>query len=201
MSSWRFRRPSEPLPEATHPTSRQPLSDVNANPPRYSNLASLAESSETSSVRTADYAERVHSRLSTTSLGSQSSSPSYRTNDPEALSIHSSTTTLTNLPPRYSSLSQNSRAAGAGAGFPERNEHISSGYAFDVMTGFRSERWATLRLYDETPSSYRGNRKGRYPRFSNMDTMLGSVGLRLSVPQTIKSIELTVRPFRDHQRA
>jgi hypothetical protein len=74
----------------------------------------------------------------------------------------------------------------------------TSEYAFDIMGGFKSERWATLRLYDERSSPQGGSKKKRHPRFSNTDTMLGSVELHISSSQTIKRIELTVRPFSEY---
>jgi hypothetical protein len=130
------------------------------------------------------------------SWGSLLSSPSYTTNDPETHSISSLTRTLSD-PPRYSTLSQNSRAARDGVNVRGRAVSTSE-YAFDITAGFKSERWATLRLYDETSSSHGGSRKKRHPRFSNMDTMLGSVELHLQSPQTIRSIELKVRFLCDH---
>jgi hypothetical protein len=113
------------------------------------------------------------------------------THDPETRSISSSTRTLTN-PPRYSTLSQNSRAARDGANV--RGGAVStSEYAFDITAGFKSEPWATLRLYDERSSASRASRKTRHPSFSNMDAMLGSVDLLLPSPQIIRNIALKVR--------
>lgn len=205
MSSWRFRRSStRSLPQPIFPPSERPHGNDNPNPPHYSNLTPLegpqAASSHSSatSPNSIDSAELTagSSRFSVASWGSLFSSPSYATNDPETHSISSSTRTLSD-PPRYSTLSQNPRAARDGVNIGGRTVSTSE-YAFDITAGFKSERWATLRLYDETSSSRGGSRKKKHPRFSNMDTMLGSVELHLQSPQTIRSIELKVRFLGDH---
>ncbi|TEB36722.1 hypothetical protein FA13DRAFT_1810349 [Coprinellus micaceus] len=201
MSSWRFRRSStQSLPEASHPSSRQPPSEVNIDPPRYSNLISLEESRVTTFSQPAVSPDPVgpaewmpSTRLSVMSWGSQhSESPSYRTHDPETQSISYSMRSLAN-PPRYSVLSHNSRTVAREGANVARRAVSSSAYAFDAMGGIKSERWATLRLYDERSTASRGAKKGRHPRFSNMDTMLGSVDLHPPSPQTIRSIELTLQ--------
>ena len=204
MTSWAFRRSStRSLPQATHATPEQLHGTVyiSNGPPRYSNLAStLEESTSQSSIpaslesghRLEPNCNNISSRFSAASWSTQLSSPSYRTNDPETRSISSSTRTVTN-PPRYSTLSQNSRAARDGA--RTGGEAVStSEYTFDIIAGFKSERWATLRLYDERSSASRTIRKTRHPTFSNMDTILGSVDLRLPSPQIIRNIVLKVSP-------
>ncbi|TEB36763.1 hypothetical protein FA13DRAFT_1082669 [Coprinellus micaceus] len=123
MSSWRFRRSStRSLPEATSPLSGRPRGDSPDLLPRYSNLTPLEEwqatpsYSPTAPPNLEDSVEPTNrpSRFSAASWSTQSSSPSYRTNDPETRSASHSTATLTN-PPRYSTVSRNSRAARDGA--------------------------------------------------------------------------------------
>ena len=200
MSSWPFPRPTTlSPPRAASPPSGAPCGDDSFQPPpRYSNLSLLVESqaipdSSATSPISVDFAEREHSRLSVTSLGSQAPSPLYTVydDDPNTVSVLSSTTVLAS-PPRYSAVSRRPQAATVGAGSGPTAVPASE-YTFHITTGFKSERWATLRLYDAKSTVNRGPRKGRHPRFSNMDMMLGNVELHLSSPQTIRNIELTVR--------
>ncbi|TEB36769.1 hypothetical protein FA13DRAFT_1727124 [Coprinellus micaceus] len=180
MSSWRFHRSSsarsESLPQATHPHPEVPHGDdvPTASPPRYFNLASLEEA------------------LASPSHSSATPPDSGGTVAPASASSRFSAATLTN-PPRYSTLSQNSRTARDGANVRGGAVPTTSEYAFDITAGFKSERWATLRLYDERSSASRAARKTRHPSFSNMDTMLGSVDLRLPSPQTIRNISLKLK--------
>jgi hypothetical protein len=200
MSSRRIPRPStlSPPRTASTPPERRCGDDSLYPPPRYSNLSLLVGSQATSnssatSPASVDFAEGVHSRLSGMSLGSQIPSPSYTAyeDDPDPVSVLSSATTFTN-PPRYSAVLRNPQAATEGAGSGLATMPAPE-YTFNIMAAFKSERWATLRLYDAKSTASRGPRKGRHPRFSNMDTMLGNVELHLSSPQTIRSMELTVR--------
>lgn len=189
MSSWSFPRFSSrrrPHPTETSESSPPGNEDGPSNPPRYSNLSlSIPPSSppppEVSSYSVpVEYADFVSSRPRSVDRISQLSSPTYVTyDDPDNRSISASTTTLTN-PPRYSGLSN--------APNPSGQE-----YSYTICRGFKSEPWATLRLYDVGASA---PKRGRNPCFTNRDDMLGNVELTLPSPQFIKNIELVVRQIQ-----
>ena len=193
MPPWRFsfsalsgRAPSTPNP-ATPPHN----DDTSNRPPSYLDHIIQLEVFNTAPVASGSLASENATNdapsPSVTPLGSQLSLPTYRTfDDLHRLSISPSMTTLTR-PPRYS-------------GVPDGNggsrESVNPEYTSAIRSGFKSEPWATLRLYDAETPAPRASKKGRHPRFSNLEQMLGNVELLLANPHTIRTIDLVVRNLR-----
>lgn len=187
MSSWRFPLPSRGSHRRTAELSLPVLSDGDPNLPRYSNV-SLHAFPVPRALPPAAYTPSA----SVTSLASCSTAPTYATDDPYARSPAASTGTLTN-PPRY--------AGSASVDLAEDRGRVdgaaNSEYTFAIRSGLKSKPWATLRLYEAERPTSRAPKKGRHPRFSNADKMVGSVDLTLPNPETVKSIELLVSAFTE----
>ncbi|KAJ3532820.1 hypothetical protein NMY22_g7592 [Coprinellus aureogranulatus] len=181
MSSWRFslssrlsrRRTSEPV----HPPPESSNDDNRDTPPRYSNVP----------LQVYEVLAQAPWQ-SVTSFVSQSSAPTYVTNDPDSCSIAASAITLSN-PPRYSGFSD----VGSPEIYGDLNEASGSGYAYPIRNGSQSKPWATLRLNDAEASTSRTSNKRRHPRISNAEKLVGSVVLNLPKPKTIKNIELLLK--------
>lgn len=192
MPSWRFSSSARSTHGSSTPNPATPPrnGDTSNRPPRYSSL-SQAEAPNPPPAPSAplvleNTVDGAASR-SVTSLGSQLSLPTYTTfDDLHRLSISPSITTLTR-PPRYSGVPDGSGGL---------RESVNPEHTFTIRSGLKSEPWATLRLYDAESPASRASKKGRHPRFSNLDRMVGNVELLLLNAQTIRTIELVVRTLQ-----
>lgn len=189
MPSWRFSFSSARASSTPDPATPPRNDDTSNHPPRYSGL-SQAEAPNPPPASAPLVLENTvdgAASRSVTSLGSQLSLPTYTTfDDLHRLSISPSITTLTR-PPRYSGVPDGSGGS---------RESVNPEYTFTIRSGFKSEPWATLRLYDAESPASRASKKGRHPRFSNLDRMVGNVELVLVTAQTIRTIELVVRTLQ-----
>ncbi|KAJ3525946.1 hypothetical protein NMY22_g10367 [Coprinellus aureogranulatus] len=194
MSSWRFSFSSQRSRRSTQNEASSPESANGGSsnpPPRYSNV-SLEHTPQIYGPQSSNISTQDNINApwrSVTSLGSQLSTPTYFTDDPDSRSISASTITLTN-PPRYSTLTDRIPSAEPPYG---PNGMSNPEHTFSIKRGLKSKPWASLRLYGAPSIATRVPRKGRYPHFSNMDSMVGSAELYLSAPQTIRSIELVLK--------
>ncbi|KAJ3537148.1 hypothetical protein NMY22_g5720 [Coprinellus aureogranulatus] len=192
MSSWRFSFSSQRSRRSTQNEASSPESAHGGSsnpPPRYSNV-SLEHTPQIYRPQSSEISTQDNAPWrSVTSLGSQLSTPTYFTDDPDSRSISASTITLTN-PPRYSTLTDRIPSAEPPYG---PNGMSNPEHTFSIKRGLKSKPWASLRLYDAPSIATRVPRKGRYPHLSNMDSMVGSAELYLSAPQTIRSIELVLK--------
>ncbi|KAF5331925.1 hypothetical protein D9611_008930 [Ephemerocybe angulata] len=178
MSFWKSRTSwTRSTPEPTEDGPSQSSSHRRGtNPPRYSSPLTLDLPPLHQAPIEPSYRD---SQQSISSFETSLTSPTYATyENPFA----ASSATLTN-PPRYSAVTNTRDETGFGAAPKE--------FTFSIG---KSTPWATLRLYSADPLRSRAaSRKGRHPRFTNVDNMFGNIELSLTSPQTIRSIKLILK--------
>ncbi|KAF5331828.1 hypothetical protein D9611_008920 [Ephemerocybe angulata] len=159
-----------------------------ANPPRYSDIPTAGTSTQhnaSSEPYISSANPELWDTMSVLSLGSASTAPTYMTHDHLAQARQSTSTLRT--PPRYSTMTLLSTIEG------DPTEPPPTEYTFPIRGFGKSKPWATFRLFNAEPLRSRTKNRGKYPRFSNEQQMLGNVELSLESPQTIRSIKLILK--------